>query len=112
MMVDNNLPEGLTAFDTLKVKLNAETGKLRWPELERHFARGVVIRVASELDLIEVAAHMAVDDSAAVARWRAHGQVAAPTVDEIRGWLESATQFWSVVVAPWVLIQSIDGPEC
>ena len=27
----------------LRAKLNAETGRLGWKELERHFARGAVI---------------------------------------------------------------------
>ena len=43
------------AEDILRAKLNAETGKLAWKELERHFARGVVVKVAGDLDLVEVA---------------------------------------------------------
>ncbi len=35
--------------------LNGQTGQLAWPELERHFARGVVIKVDSDLDLVKVA---------------------------------------------------------
>ena len=31
--------------DELRAKINAETGKIGWKELERHFARGVVITV-------------------------------------------------------------------
>lgn len=40
------------SVDILRAKLNAETGKLVWNELERHFARGVVIKVAGDLDLL------------------------------------------------------------
>ena len=36
-------------------ELHLETARINWQELETHFARGVVIRVDSDLDLIEVA---------------------------------------------------------
>ena len=63
----------------LRAKLNAEPGKLTWKELERHFARGMVIRVAGELDLVEVAACMAGDEKAALEQWLTSGQVARAT---------------------------------
>ena len=34
--------------------LNQQTARVHWQELETHFARGVVIQVASDLDLVEV----------------------------------------------------------
>lgn len=60
--------------EELRAKLNAETGKITWRELERHFARGVVIRVAEDLDLVEVAYRMAKDDRPAVERWLTEGR--------------------------------------
>jgi len=39
----------------LKDRLNLETARITWPELERYFASGKVIHVAATLDLIEVA---------------------------------------------------------
>ena len=39
-----------------------ETGKLSWHEAERFFAKGIMVKVAAELDLIEVAAAMAEDE--------------------------------------------------
>ncbi|HHS89601.1 MAG TPA: DUF2288 family protein, partial [Rhodobacteraceae bacterium] len=53
----------------LKEKLNFETGRVTWDELARHFARGVVIRVDAELDLVNVAAAFAEDNKARVAEW-------------------------------------------
>ena len=34
-----------TPNDILRAKLNLETAQLQWSELERHFARGDVIKV-------------------------------------------------------------------
>ncbi len=95
--------------DLLRAKLNSETAKISWKELERHFARGVVIRVAGELDLIEVAFHMARDDRTAVERWLTEGSVARASEADARGWAERTPSFWAVVAAPWVLVQEIRG---
>ncbi|MCU0842569.1 MAG: DUF2288 domain-containing protein [Thiobacillaceae bacterium] len=98
--------------DTLRARLNAETGRLAWKELERHFARGVVIRVAADLDLVEVAARVARDDQAAVQAWLASGRVARATSDDAVDWNARQPVFWAVVTAPWVLVQEAgDHPQ-
>lgn len=91
----------------LRTRLNAETGKLQWPELERHFARGVVIKVDVSLDLIEVAAAVAEDDKPRVEAWMNSGVVAHPSTEDAKQWLERQPDFWAVVVAPWVLVQEV-----
>jgi hypothetical protein len=93
----------------LRARLNGETGKLAWGELQRHFARGVVITVAGELDLVEVAACMARDDADALQRWLASGQVARADAADAAGWQTRDARFWAVVTAPWVLVQEIRG---
>lgn len=93
----------------LRAELNAETGKLAWKELARHFARGAVIRVAPELDLVDVAACVVRDDTARVEAWLAAGLVARASLEDAAGWEERQTTFWAVVTAPWVLVQEI-GP--
>lgn len=91
--------------EILRAKLNGETAKVAWAELQRHHARGVVVRVAGELDLIEVAVAMAQDNGAAVSQWMHVGQLEKPTDDQARDWLLRDPDLWSVVVAPWVLVQ-------
>lgn len=93
--------------DKLQAKLNAETARIHWHELERHFARGVLITVGRELDLIEVAAAMARDDKAAVQTWLTAGTLRRTGADEAEQWARRDTEFWSVVVAPWVLVQEL-----
>jgi len=91
----------------LRTKLNAETARLVWPELERHFARGVVIRVDPSLDLIDVAVSVSEDDKEKVEAWMNAGVVAHPSMADARDWVERQPDFWAVVVAPWVLIQEV-----
>ena len=95
------------ADELLRAKLNAETGKLPWSELERHFARGVVIKVAGELDLVEVAVAMSHDDKTTVEAWLTQGLIARAEVDDAVAWHAQQSQFWAVVAAPWVLIQEV-----
>ena len=86
-------------------ELNQQTARIAWPELERHFARGVVIEVASDLDLVEVASGFANDDTAAVQQWIAQGRVQHLGTGTARRWSEGDPDLWAVVVAPWVVVQ-------
>jgi len=102
------MPEAFSEADELlRAKLNAETGKLAWSELERHFARGVLIKVAAELDLVEVAVAMSRDDKTAVETWLAQGSIARASTEDALAWHAQQSQFWAVVAAPWVLIQEV-----
>ncbi len=91
----------------LRTRLNGETAKLIWPELERHFARGAVIRVDQSLDLIDVAVSVSEDDKEKVEAWMKSGLVDHPSMEDAKDWVERQPDFWSVVVAPWVLIQEV-----
>lgn len=96
-----------TEIENLRARLNAETGKLGWDELEPHHLRGALVRVAPELDLIDVAERMALDDRGAFEQWLAAGQVARVSETEAAAWKDSGLRCWAVVVAPWVLVQPV-----
>lgn len=91
----------------LRIKLNAETGKLRWQELERHFARGIVIKISAEMDLVDVAVHIVSNDKEAVERWMSEGKIARASIEDAKIWHANNTVFWAVVTAPWVLVQEV-----
>ena len=100
----------MTATDpALLAEINGETGKLEWTELQRHFARGVVLRLAAGHDLVEIAAAMARDDKTRVAAWLETGVLARADVEDAQRWEQTRPLFWAVVVAPWVLVQEIEG---
>jgi len=61
-------PVGEEAED-LASKLNLETAVIAWADLVKHFARGVVIRVGGNVDLIEAAACLARDDTKVLQAW-------------------------------------------
>jgi len=91
--------------EELRQKINLETGTIEWSELVRHFAKGMVVVIGKELDLIEVAERFAADDQVQVAAWIEQDKITRAQDDDARRWHEQNTEFWSVVVAPWVLVQ-------
>jgi hypothetical protein len=90
-----------------RARLNLETGRIAWSELQRHFARGVLVKVAAQLDLVEVAACVAEDRPERIADWLASGALARATDADAIAWQARAASFWAIVAAPWVLVQEI-----
>ena len=93
--------------EELRSALNAECGKLEWKELEKHFARGVVIKVRAEIDLIEVAVAMVKDDKDKIEACMSKGEIVNASTQDARDWNDSNAMFWAIVVAPWVLVQEV-----
>ncbi|MDL2357094.1 MAG: DUF2288 domain-containing protein [Pseudomonadota bacterium] len=90
----------------LRIKINRETARLPWAELERHFAQGSVIFVSPELDLVDVAVRISHDDKDSIARWMAASQVGKVTDEQAQAWTDGAAVLWTSVVSPFVLVQA------
>ena len=86
-------------------KINRETARVHWSELQRHFAHGAVVFVSTELDLVEVALRIAHDDKASITRWMEEGKLAKVSDVQARTWQAADAQLWASVVNPFVLVQ-------
>ncbi len=91
--------------------LNAQTGRIRWPELQRQFARGLLLYVTPDMDLVEVAASMVENDDAGVETWLQQGKLSRASTVQASAWHADGAEFWAVVAAPWVLIQEISNTD-
>lgn len=91
--------------ELLRAKLNQETARMPWKELQRYFAGGTVIAVSHELDLVEVAARIANDDKAAVSQWMSENRIAKVSDEQALAWWDADIVLWAVVVKPWILVQ-------
>ena len=98
----NTKPENDT---DLRLKINLETARLPWAELERHFAQGTVVYVSEELDLVDVAVRISHDDKNAIAAWMAEGKVGKVTDVQAQTWAQSEALLWTSVVNPFILVQ-------
>lgn len=97
----------MSSIDLIQ-KLASETGEITWPELQRHFARGVLVRVSAPLDLLEAAAALADNEVSRVDEWMGQGLLGKATDTQASDWSEHSRRFRAVVVAPWVLVQELD----
>ena len=89
----------------LHAKINRETARIRWDELERHFAQGNLIYVSEDLDLIDVAMRISHDDKENIARWMADGKVAKVSDLQAQAWAVGDIVLWASVVHPFILVQ-------
>jgi hypothetical protein len=89
----------------LRIKVNRETARLPWSELQRHFAQGTVIYVSEALDLVDVAVRISHDDKESIARWMADGKLAKVSDAQAKAWADSDASLWTSVVSPFVLVQ-------
>ena len=109
-MTDTEPPSDETD-EELWARVNGEVARIPWPDLERHFARGVVMRVDAEMDLVRVAMAVVRDNGTQVSEWIEGGQLAPAGDEDAQRWLQSwratARPLWAVVAAPWVLVQEV-----
>ncbi len=88
-----------------RAKINSETAKIPWMELQRYFAAGKVMRMSAELDLVDVAYALQQDDVEQVHEWTVANQLGPVSDDQARDWVSNEALLWAVVIKPWVLVQ-------
>jgi hypothetical protein len=88
-------------------RINGETAKIAWVELQRFFAQGKAVLVAAQLDLVNVACEFSMDNAEQVEAWMASGDVVIVSDAQAEEWLTANALLWAVVVRPWVLVQPI-----
>lgn len=104
-MTSPERPADDAGHSPLYLKLLAETAKIGWPELERFFARGMLLRVARDLDLVTVAAAIADNDTEQVTQWLSMGLVERMQSETAADFAARDPELWAVVVSPWVCVQ-------
>lgn len=99
----------MTAPDTQEIyraKVNLETSRIAWKELQRFFASGVAVSVSADLDLVEVAFQISADNKAQIEQWLIAGQIGKVADEQALAWFEADADMWAVVVSPYVLVQA------
>jgi len=97
----------LSPEEEARARILGETAKIAWSELQRIFAAGKAVAVSPELDLVEVAYQMSVDNKTTIDTWMDSGQVSVVSDAQALEWLEANALMWACVVKPWVLVQPI-----
>jgi hypothetical protein len=88
-----------------KEKVNLETAKIHWKELQRFFAKGEAVWISSDLDLVEVGYQFSLDNKTMIQNWLENKQLALVADEQALRWFETDAELWAVVVKPWILVQ-------
>jgi hypothetical protein len=99
-----NDPE-ITSRELLRGKINSETARIPWRELQRYFAGGYTLFIDDTLDLVEVAYQMQQDNATQIEAWMNSGQIRQVSNDQAREWYNDERELWACVIKPWVLVQ-------
>jgi len=95
----------------MRDRLSETLGEVFWSDLRAHAARDAVIVIAADLDLLDAAEAMALNDAARVEAWIQAGKITKPSAEDLARWpLEVGLRFSSVIVQPFVLIKRPAAP--
>lgn len=90
-----------------KHKLNLETAKISWKELELFFAKGNLLVIEPDEDLVEVAELIASNQPDKIEKLILDKKISFVVPDWVRKNCQPTTDLWAVVVAPYVLCQLV-----
>lgn len=106
-----NKPELETKLETksdIKQQLAAELDVISYAELQKFFAKGVILVADPGLDIIDAALKIHCDDSACIEAW-IHDKLLTRAHDEhAKKWFRDNARLQAVTVAPWVVVQEQD----
>jgi hypothetical protein len=94
-----------TDQQTLIARLNSETAKISWIELQKHYASGNVLGVAPSADLIKAAIALNQDNASQIQIWLRDKSVFEISDQQAMDWYENQTILWALVIPPFVLVQ-------
>lgn len=91
----------------LAQKLKEEIDTISWNGLTTHFAKGNVILIGQELDLLTAAIAVANDDTETIKTWMAEKSFLKPDVAEATIFSKHNTNFQFLIIQPFVLVKEI-----
>ncbi len=89
----------------LRKNIESESGILNWQELEKHYARGAIRIISSNVNLIDIAIYIAENNIEQISDALAAKTVTKATDSQAMQWQQQNSSFRCVVIAPFVLIQ-------
>ena len=96
--------------EMLRDKLSLEVHEADWAVVAPPFARGVLVIVGDELELMDAAIGIAQDRALDVADWLNSGVLRRASDEDAHAFSAERTHFRFVIVAPFVLAKVIPEP--
>ena len=97
--------------NTLKsyAELKDECAAVFYKEVEKFFAKGMLVFVAEDLDIIKVAMAIAADDTEQIQQWIAGEQVLRVHDEFAKKWSANNEVMMAITAVPCVLVQEINS---
>jgi len=92
----------------LRQEFHSQTARINWHDLQAYYAHGSVVAVSAELNLVEVAVQLGLDNTEQFQQWIAEHLIAPVGDAQALAWYEANPSLWAVVAPPWVLVQERD----
>lgn len=93
------------SISPLYAEILGETARISWAELAPWFAKGQLLWVAADLDLVGVAEAIAADDKEQVSQLMQENRLHRLTDEQASDLHQRDPELWATVVRPWVLVQ-------
>ena len=90
-------------------ELQGECAPVFYKEIEKFFAKGMLVLVSNELDIIDVALAIQADKSKQVKKWIDSEKVIRVNDTQAIQWSQSNEPLMAITAVPWVLVQEIIG---
>ncbi len=94
-----------TNEENIEHKINQETARIHWHELQGHFASGNVLHISTTLDLIAAAKAIAEDNTTQVKQWLEQNLIQFVSDTQAKNWHQNNTELWAVVIKPLIVVQ-------
>lgn len=98
------MTEPLKTYEDLK----QECAPIAYKEIEQFFARGMLVLVTDDLDIIDVALVIQADDTKQLNEWISQERVIRVHDDYAIKWSKQQMLLMAVTAVPWLLVQEID----
>lgn len=88
-------------------ELQQECAAISYSEIERFFAKGMLVLVANDANIIDVALQVQADDTKALELLISQKKVIRVHDEHAIKWSQENSQLLAVTAVPWLLVQEI-----
>lgn len=88
-------------------ELKEECAPVFYKEIEKFFAKGMLVLVSQEIDIIKVALSLQNDDTETMQNWIASKQVIRVHDEHALKWSKVDETLLAIAAVPWILVQEI-----
>lgn len=98
----------MTEENSVRENFAKDLAEVAWKDIRINLQRDVIILVAEDLDLVDVAVDVAEDNKDQVSLWIAAGKLVKPTREQIDEWETQLDKPFRMLIAqPYILAQVI-----